>query len=384
MVLPLNRLVDDIEISGIRQFSEKVGIIPNIIPLTLGAPDFPTPDHIKTAAKAAIDNNITNYTPNAGFLSTRQAAAAYFKKKYSLDYDPLSEVVITVGATEAISLALSTVLNPGDEVLVPDPLYPGYTAPIHLAGAEMVVMDTTVTEFKVTPAMLDNYVTEKTKVLILAYPCNPTGVTYTKEEAIVLAAKIKELGIYLIADEIYSELTYGEEHYSLAREIREQTIVLNGLSKSHAMTGWRIGVLMAPESIVRHVLKIHQVTTTCATSISQIAAEEAFSNGFNDSLEMREAYRQRRDYVQPLLEEMGFDVISPDGAFYFFIKLPEYVKENSYDFAVAFAEQYQVAIIPGDSFSQKGDRYLRISYAASMDHLKIAMERLKQMMASYH
>lgn len=383
MVLPLNTRVYDIQISGIRQFSDQVGVIPGIIPLTLGAPNFPTPLHIKEAAKQAIDNNITNYTPNAGFLSTREAAARYFAKKYDLVYDPKTEIVITVGATEAIDLALKTVLNPGDDVLVPDPLYPGYEAPIHLAGANMVVMDTTTTAFKVTPALLDAYVTPTTKALILAYPCNPTGVTYTKEEAIILAAKIKELGIYLIADEIYSELTYGEPHYSLANEIREQTIVLNGLSKSHAMTGWRIGVIMASAPIVEHVLKIHQVTATCATSISQMAAEEAFNNGFNDSVEMRDAYRERRDYLQPLLEQMAFDVIAPDGAFYFFVKLPDYVTESSYQFALDFATEYKIALIPGDSFSQKGDRYLRISYAASMADLIVAMERLAKKMKSY-
>ncbi|MBC1911410.1 aminotransferase class I/II-fold pyridoxal phosphate-dependent enzyme [Listeria booriae] len=374
--------VQEIEISGIRKFNNRVAGIPDMIRLTLGEPDFPTPDHVKNAAIEAIHHDFTNYTPNAGTQELLQAASHYFYDKYDLAYSP-KEIIVTVGATEAISVALQTILEAGDEVLLPDPIYPGYEPIIHLMGAVSVKIDTTETAFKLTAEQLRAAITPKTKALILPYPSNPTGVTLTAEELAEIAEVVRETGILVIADEIYSELTFFGTHTSIATMIREQTIVINGLSKSHAMIGWRIGFLMAPEALISQMIKVHQYAVTCASSISQKAAEEALRNGKDDAVQMRTEYNTRAGFVHERLVKMGFSIIEPDGAFYFFAKLPDSVSENSFDWAIALAEEAKVAVVPGDAFSEKGDRYFRLSFAASFSQLAEAMDRMTSFMNKY-
>lgn len=370
----------DIEVSGIRTFNNRVTGIPDMIRLTLGEPDFPTPEHIKQAGISAIQKNFTNYTPNAGMPELLAAASTYFKEKYDLSYKD-NEIIVTVGATEAISVALQTILEPDDEVILPDPIYPGYEPLITLNKARPIKIDTTETNFKLTPEQLRAYITPKTKALIIPYPSNPTGVSLTKEELLALATVLKETGIFVIADEIYSELTYHQEHISIAPMLRDQTIVINGLSKSHAMIGWRIGFLLAPENLTKEMLKIHQYSVTCASSISQKAALEAITNGKDDAFQMRTEYKTRANFTQERLEKMGFTVIPPDGAFYFFVKLPDEITGNSFDWAVRLAEEAKVAVVPGNAFSEKGDRYFRLSYATSFNNLAEALDRMATFLA---
>ncbi|MBC1688494.1 aminotransferase class I/II-fold pyridoxal phosphate-dependent enzyme [Listeria welshimeri] len=370
----------DIEVSGIRTFNNRVTGIPDMIRLTLGEPDFPTPEHIKQAGISAIQENFTNYTPNAGMPELLAAASMYFKEKYDLSYKD-NEIIVTVGATEAISVALQTILEPDDEVILPDPIYPGYEPLITLNKARPIKIDTTETNFKLTPEQLRAHITPKTKALIIPYPSNPTGVSLTKEELLALATVLKEAGIFVIADEIYSELTYHQEHISIAPMLRDQTIVINGLSKSHAMIGWRIGFLLAPENLTKEMLKIHQYSVTCASSISQKAALEAITNGKDDAFQMRTEYKTRANFTQERLEKMGFTVIPPDGAFYFFVKLPDEITENSFDWAVRLAEEAKVAVVPGNAFSEKGDRYFRLSYATSFNNLAEALDRMATFLA---
>ncbi|MBC6181483.1 aminotransferase class I/II-fold pyridoxal phosphate-dependent enzyme [Listeria welshimeri] len=370
----------DIEVSGIRTFNNRVTGIPDMIRLTLGEPDFPTPEHIKQAGISAIQENFTNYTPNAGMPELLAAASKYFKEKYDLSYKD-NEIIVTVGATEAISVALQTILEPDDEVILPDPIYPGYEPLITLNKARPIKIDTTETNFKLTPEKLRAYITPKTKALIIPYPSNPTGVSLTKEELLALATVLKETGIFVIADEIYSELTYHQEHVSIAPMLRDQTIVINGLSKSHAMIGWRIGFLLAPENLTKEMLKIHQYSVTCASSISQKAALEAITNGKDDAFQMRTEYKTRANFTQERLEKMGFTVIPPNGAFYFFVKLPDEITENSFDWAVRLAEEAKVAVVPGNAFSEKGDRYFRLSYATSFNNLAEALDRMATFLA---
>ncbi|MBF2423361.1 aminotransferase class I/II-fold pyridoxal phosphate-dependent enzyme [Listeria welshimeri] len=370
----------DIEVSGIRTFNNRVTGIPDMIRLTLGEPDFPTPEHIKQAGISAIQENFTNYTPNAGMPELLAAASTYFKEKYDLSYKD-NEIIVTVGATEAISVALQTILEPDDEVILPNPIYPGYEPLITLNKARPIKIDTTETNFKLTPEQLRAHITPKTKALIIPYPSNPTGVSLTKEELLALAAVLKETGIFVIADEIYSELTYHQEHASIAPMLRDQTIVINGLSKSHAMIGWRIGFLLAPENLTKEMLKIHQYSVTCASSISQKAALEAITNGKDDAFQMRTEYKTRANFTQERLEKMGFTVIPPDGAFYFFVKLPDEITENSFDWAVRLAEEAKVAVVPGNAFSEKGDRYFRLSYATSFNNLAEALDRMATFLA---
>lgn len=370
----------DIEVSGIRTFNNRVTGIPDMIRLTLGEPDFPTPEHIKQAGISAIQENFTNYTPNAGMPELLAAASTYFKEKYDLSYKD-NEIIVTVGATEAISVALQTILEPDDEVILPDPIYPGYEPLITLNKARPIKIDTTETNFKLTPEQLRAHITPKTKALIIPYPSNPTGVSLNKEELLALATVLKETGIFVIADEIYSELTYHQEHVSIAPMLRDQTIVINGLSKSHAMIGWRIGFLLAPENLTKEMLKIHQYSVTCASSISQKAALEAITNGKDDAFQMRTEYKTRANFTQERLEKMGFTVIPPDGAFYFFVKLPDEITENSFDWAVRLAEEAKVAVVPGNAFSEKGDRYFRLSYATSFNNLAEALDRMATFLA---
>jgi aminotransferase len=373
----VNKQVQQIEISGIRKFFNMVADIEDMVSLTLGQPDFPTPVHVKEAAKAAIDEGYTNYTHNAGFLQLREAASEFYKKKYLVSYDASSEVIITNGASQGIDSTLRTILVSGDEVILPGPVYPGYEPIIRLCGASPVFANTVSNQFKMDAGVLKSYITDKTKCIILPYPSNPTGVSLSAEELKEIAELVQGKDIFILADEIYSELTYDRQHSSIASHLKEQTIVINGLSKSHSMTGWRIGMIFAPENIAKHILKVHQYNVSCASSISQKAAFEALTEGINDSDEMKAEYKVRRDFVSKKLTEMGFDVILPDGAFYFFVKIPEFFNIDSFTFALTLAQKYKTGVVPGNSFSSAGEGFFRLSYACSMEELEKGMSRIE-------
>lgn len=379
-----NQNLNRIEVSMIRQFDQAISDIPGILKLTLGEPDFTTPDHVKTAAKAAIDANQSHYTGMAGLLELRQAASEFVKEKYGLSYHPMSEILITIGATEALSASLLAILEAGDTVLLPAPAYPGYEPIVNMAGADIVEIDTTENEFVLTPEMLEKAIIEqgdKLKAVILNYPANPTGVTYSREQIQALAEVLKKYPVFVLSDEVYAELTYtAEPHVSIAEYLPEQTILIQGLSKSHAMTGWRIGLLMSCESIISQIIKTHQYLVTAAATSMQYGAVEALRNGKDDALPMRVEYRKRRDYVMEKMTELGFKMIKPDGAFYIFAKIPEGYNQDSFQFLQDFARKKAVAFIPGAAFGQYGEGYIRISYAASMEVIEQAMTRLKEFM----
>ncbi|MDF1998497.1 aminotransferase A [Peribacillus frigoritolerans] len=376
----INPLVKDVQISGIRKFYNMVADIEGTISLTIGQPDFPTPTHIKEAAKQAIDNDYTVYTHNAGYLELREAASNYVKDKYKLNYDPANEVIVTSGASEGIDITFRTILIPGNEVILPGPVYPGYEPIIKMCGATPVYADTTKNGFRLTADILEKYITEHTRCIVLPYPSNPTGVTLTAEELLDIAELVRGKDIFILADEIYSELVFDQEHVSIATFLKEQTIVLNGLSKSHSMTGWRIGLLFAPAAISQHLLKVHQYNVTCAASISQRAALAALTAGRNDAIPMKTEYARRREYVYSRLQAMKLEIVKPNGAFYFFIKLPEGYA-SSLDFCLKLVQQEKVAVVPGDAFSPLGEGYFRISYAYSMETLEKALDRIEAFLA---
>lgn len=375
----INKRVKEIEISGIRKFFNMVADIKDMVQLTIGQPDFPTPDHVKEAGKKAIDNNITTYTHNAGFLQLREAAANFYRKKYSIEYSAEHETIITAGASEAIDITFRTILEEGCEVILPAPVYVGYEPIIKLCGAIPVYADIRNTQFRMTADLIESLITDKTRCIVLPYPSNPTGVSLNEAELKDIATLIKDKDIFILADEIYSELVYEQKHVSIAQFIKEKTIVINGLSKSHSMTGWRIGMLFAPEYLTKHILKVHQYNVTCATSISQMAALEALTNGINDAEPMKKEYALRRDYVYSRLTSMKLDVIKPEGAFYFFVKIP---RENisSFDYCMELVDKAKLAVVPGSAFSELGEGYFRLSYAYSMDTLKEGLDRLEDFM----
>ena len=382
-----NKNLNKIEVSMIRQFDQSISDIPDVLKLTLGEPDFATPKHIKEAAKRAIDADESHYTGMAGLLALRQAASAFVKEKYHLTYNPDNEILVTIGATEALSASLTAILEPGDKVLLPAPAYPGYEPVVNLVGAEVVEIDTRSNDFVLTPEMLEEAILkegEALKAVILNYPTNPTGVTYSRQQIKNLAEVLKKYPIFVISDEVYAELTYtGESHVSIAEYLPDQTILISGLSKSHAMTGWRLGLIFAPAVLTAQLIKSHQYLVTAATTSVQFAAIEALTNGKDDALPMKEEYIKRRDYIIEKMEAMKFKIIKPDGAFYIFAKIPVAQGQDSYKFLQDFAKEKAVAFIPGVDFGKYGEGYLRISYAASMETIKEAMKRLKEFMEQY-
>lgn len=382
-----NKNLNKIEVSMIRQFDQSISDIPDVLKLTLGEPDFATPKHIKEAAKRAIDADESHYTGMAGLLALRQAASAFVKEKYHLTYNPDNEILVTIGATEALSASLTAILEPGDKVLLPAPAYPGYEPVVNLVGAEVVEIDTRSNDFVLTPEMLEEAILkegEALKAVILNYPTNPTGVTYSRQQIKNLAEVLKKYPIFVISDEVYAELTYiGESHVSIAEYLPDQTILISGLSKSHAMTGWRLGLIFAPAVLTAQLIKSHQYLVTAATTSVQFAAIEALTNGKDDALPMKGEYIKRRDYIIEKMEAMKFKIIKPDGAFYIFAKIPVAQGQDSFKFLQDFAKEKAVAFIPGVAFGKYGEGYLRISYAASMETIKEAMKRLKEFMEQY-
>jgi aminotransferase len=374
----VNPQVKDIQISGIRKISNLVSQYKDTLTLTIGQPDFPTPEHIMQAAKAALDAHKTTYTPNPGILELRHAAASFVESKYGQKYKPESEVIVTTGASQALDITLRTILEPGCEVLLPGPIYPGYEPLVRLCGGVPVYVDTRANGFKLTAELLEPHITDKTRCIILCYPSNPTGRVLNAHEMGDIARLLENKSIFVISDEIYSELIYDQAHVSISTfsSMRDKTIVINGLSKSHSMTGWRIGFAFAPESICQHMVKVHQYNVTCASSISQYAALEALRNGVDDALPMKKAYVQRRDYVYERLVQMGFQLDKPEGAFYFFPSIERF-KLSSMNFTMRLLDEQRVAVVPGDAFSHFGEGYIRISYAYGMEVLEQAMDRME-------
>ena len=379
-----NKQLDKIQVSLIRQFDQAISEIPGVLRLTLGEPDFTTPDHVKEAAKRAIDQDQSYYTGMSGLLTLRQAASDFVKEKYQLDYNPENEILVTIGATEALSATLTAILEEGDKVLLPAPAYPGYEPIVNLVGAEIVEIDTTENGFVLTPEMLEKAILEqgdKLKAVILNYPANPTGITYSREQLEALAAVLRKYEIFVVCDEVYSELTYtGENHVSLGTMLRDQAIIINGLSKSHAMTGWRLGFIFAPANFTAQLIKSHQYLVTAANTMAQHAAVEALTAGKNDAEPMKKEYIQRRDYIIEKMTDLGFEIIKPDGAFYIFAKIPAGYNQDSFAFLKDFAKKKAVAFIPGAAFGQYGEGYVRLSYAASMGTIREAMKRLEEYM----
>ena len=379
-----NKQLDKIQVSLIRQFDQAISEIPGVLRLTLGEPDFTTPNHIKEAAKKAIDQNQSYYTGMSGLIALRQAASDFVREKYQLDYNPENEILVTIGATEALSATLTAILEEGDKVLLPAPAYPGYEPIVNLVGAEIVEIDTTENGFVLTPEMLEKAILEqgdKLKAVILNYPANPTGITYSREQLAALAAVLRKYEIFVVCDEVYSELTYtSQAHVSLGTMLRDQAIIINGLSKSHAMTGWRLGLIFAPATFTAQLIKSHQYLVTAANTMAQHAAVEALTVGKNDAEPMKKEYLQRRDYIIEKMTALGFEIIKPDGAFYIFAKIPAGYNQDSFAFLKDFAQKKAVAFIPGAAFGRYGEGYVRLSYAASMETIKEAMKRLEEYM----
>ncbi|MGD6780566.1 aminotransferase A [Sutcliffiella horikoshii] len=375
----INSNVKDIEISGIRKFFNLVAKYNDVLSLTIGQPDFPTPTHVKEAGKAAIEMNKTVYTPNAGIPELRKAAADFVKKKYMMDYDPVTEVIVSIGASQGIDIAFRTILEPETEVILPGPVYPGYEPIIKLCGAIPVHIDTRETGFQLTADLIEKNITEKTRCIILPYPSNPTGAALPETELRKIADLLQDKDIFILSDEIYSELVFEGKHQSIATlpGMREKTIVINGVSKSHSMTGWRIGLVFGPEYVMKQMLKVHQYNVSCASSVSQYAALQALTTGINDAEDMKVQYHERMNYVYGRLVDMGLDVVKPSGAFYLFPSIENY-KMKSFDFALKLVEEAGVAVVPGSAFSDLGEGYVRLSYAYDMQTLEKAMDRMER------
>lgn len=371
--------VKNIAISGIRQMANRVAQYKDVLSLTIGQPDFPTPPHIVEAACRAAMEGHTVYTPNAGLLPLREAACAFMEAKYGLSYRAADEAIVTVGASQAIDVTLRTILEPGCEVVLPGPVYPGYEPIVRMCGAVPVYVDVTENGFKLTAELLEPALTERTRCVILASPSNPTGVALEREELAALARLLAEREVFVISDEIYSELVYDFAHASISAfpGMRERTIVVNGLSKSHSMTGWRIGFVFAPAAIAQHILKVHQYNVTCASSVSQHAAIEALTAGADDAAPMREAYRERRDFAYTRLREIGFDVVKPEGAFYLFPSVRKFGLDST-AFSLSLLDQERVAVVPGSAFTSYGEGFVRLSYGCSSDTLREALDRLER------
>ncbi|MBO4377284.1 MAG: aminotransferase class I/II-fold pyridoxal phosphate-dependent enzyme [Lachnospiraceae bacterium] len=364
--------------SGIRKFFDIVSEMKDAISLGVGEPDFDTPWHIRDEGIYSLERGKTFYTSNAGLKELREEICNYLKRRQGLDYNPLKEVLVTVGGSEAIDMGLRAVINPGDEVLIPQPSYVSYEPCAILAGAKPVIIDLKAeNEFRLTAKELEDACTDKTKVLILPFPNNPTGAIMEKADLEAIAKVIIEKDLLVMSDEIYAELTYKGEHVSIATlpGMKERTILINGFSKAYAMTGWRLGYACGPEEIIAQMTKIHQFAIMCAPTTSQYAAIEALKNGDEDVAEMKTAYNQRRRFLMNAFKEMGLECFEPYGAFYVFPCIKEFGM-TSEEFATRFLEEEKVAAVPGTAFGDSGEGFLRISYAYSIDNLREAIGRL--------
>lgn len=377
---PLSKKIVQVKPSGIRKFFDLVSEMDDVISLGVGEPDFDTPWHIRDEGIYSLEKGKTFYTSNSGLKELKNEIAKYIKRTQNVDYDPAHEIMVTVGGSEAIDVALRAMIDEGDEVLIPQPSYVSYEPCAFLAGAKPVIINLKAeNEFKLTAKEIENACTDKTKILILPFPNNPTGSIMEKEELEKIAKVIIEKDLYVLSDEIYAELTYKGKHVSITtiEGMKERTILINGFSKSYAMTGWRLGYACAPQKILEQMLKIHQYAIMCAPTTSQYAAVEALKNGDKDVEEMRRSYNHRRRFLMNAFREMGLECFEPFGAFYVFPCIKEFGM-TSEEFATKFLMEEKVATVPGTAFGDSGEGFLRISYAYSLETLKTAMQKLNK------
>lgn len=377
---PLSKTIVTIEPSGIRKFFDIVSEMKDAISLGVGEPDFDTPWHIRDEGIFSLEKGRTFYTSNAGLKELKIEIAAYLKRHYGLEYDFNHEILVTVGGSEAIDIAMRAMLDPGDEVLIPQPSYVSYLPCAILANGIPVIIELKEqNEFRLTKEDLEAAITPKTKLLVLPFPNNPTGAIMERKDLEAVAEVVREHDLFVLSDEIYAALTYQEEHVSIASlpGMQERTIVINGFSKSHAMTGWRLGYACGPKIILEQMLKIHQFAIMCAPTTSQYAAVEALRSGDEDVEQMREEYNGRRRYLLHRFREMGLQCFEPYGAFYIFPSIKEFGM-TSEEFATRFLNEEKVAVVPGTAFGECGEGFLRISYAYSLNNLKEALDRLER------
>ncbi|MBO6155584.1 MAG: aminotransferase class I/II-fold pyridoxal phosphate-dependent enzyme [Lachnospiraceae bacterium] len=376
---PLSKTIKTIQPSGIRKFFDIVSEMEDAISLGVGEPDFDTPWRVRDEAIYSLEKGRTFYTSNAGLKELKVEIANYLDRRYDLHYDYKSEMLITVGGSEAIDIALRAMLDPGDEVLIPQPSYVSYLPCTVLANGTPVVINLKEeNQFRLTPEELEAAITDKTKILIMPFPNNPTGAVMEREDLEKIADVVKKHDLYVLSDEIYSELTYLEQHVSIASlpGMKERTVLINGFSKSHAMTGWRLGYACAPEAIIQQMLKIHQFAIMCAPTTSQYAAVEAIKNCDEDVAMMREQYDARRRYLLKRFREMGLQCFEPFGAFYIFPSIKEFGMTSD-EFATRLLKEQKVAVVPGTAFGDCGEGFLRISYAYSLENLRTALDRIQ-------
>ena len=376
---PLSKTIEQIKPSGIRKFFDIVNEMPSAISLGVGEPDFDTPWHIREEGIYSLEKGKTFYTSNSGLLELREEICKWYKRKYKVDYDYRQEVLLTVGGSEGIDVALRAMLDPGDEVIIPEPCYVSYVPCVELTGGVPVTIPLkNENQFRLTPEELLGAITDKTKILILAYPSNPTGAVMSKADLEPIAKICQEKDIFVISDEIYSELTYGgESHCTIASlpGMRDRTIIVNGFSKAYAMTGWRLGYALAPQIIAEQMVKVHQFAIMCAPTTSQYAAISAIKEGDKDIERMREAYDKRRHFLLRTFEEMRLPCFEPHGAFYVFPCIKEFGM-SSEEFATRLLKEEELAVVPGTAFGNCGEGFVRISYAYSIDELREAMNRI--------
>ncbi len=378
---PVADQVVNMKPSGIRKFFDIVNEMSDAISLGVGEPDFDTPWHIRDEGIYSLEKGKTFYTSNSGLLELREEICKYLDRRFSVKYDPKSEVIITVGGSEAIDVGLRAMINPGvgEEVLIPQPSYVSYEPCAILAGAKPVIIELkNENDFRLTAQELLDAITDKTKVLVLPFPNNPTGAILEKSDLEAIAKVCIEKDIYVMSDEIYAELSYKDDHVSIASipGMKERTILINGFSKSYAMTGWRLGYACGPKVIIEQMTKIHQYAIMCAPTTSQYAAVEAIKNGDDDVKEMREAYNQRRRFLVNAFKEMNLPCFEPFGAFYIFPCIAEFGM-TSEEFCTRFLMEEKVAVVPGSAFGDCGEGFIRISYAYSIENLKLAIGKLK-------
>ncbi len=383
MTLRINPIAKELQVPGIRVFANRAAQYSDGVNLTIGQPDFPTPENVKRAGSNAIMEGKTGYSHNAGLLPLRESISRFFDETYKFKYEGEDEIVVTTGASEGLDSVLRTVLEEGDEVILPSPSYSGYEALIKLNGGVPVHLDISQTDFKVTPDGLRDVITEKTKAIILNYPSNPTGISLNNEEAAALVDILKNEDLFVISDEIYSENTFAGAHVSFGSfpEIREKLFIVHGLSKSHAMTGWRLGFVLGPADLMKYVLRVHLNNSICASLPSQYAAIEALDNTREFPHKMNEIYMERRDFIYGKLNEMGLACEMPTGAFYIFPSVSQTGLDDM-TFATRLLEEEHVAVVPGSTFSKEGADHIRISYASSMEQLEEGMTRIKRFVES--
>lgn len=379
----LSRTVSSIEPSGIRKYFDILDEMDDVISLTVGQPDFITPWHIRMAGIESLESGRTYYTSNLGLMPLRESISRYLSRRFSLKYDPKTELTVTVGGSEAIDAAIRAVCNPGDEVIIPVPCFVCYEPLVRVAGGVPVLLETTAEDnFKLSPKRLRELITPRTKLLILPFPNNPTGAVLDRYDLQKIADVLADTDVLILSDEIYAELTYGERHVSIASipGMRERTILASGFSKAYAMTGWRLGYVCAPAEISREIFKIHQYAIMCAPTTSQYAAIEALEAGDPDIEMMREEYDRRRRYITEGLRACGLDCATPDGAFYVWCHVGMFGMDSE-EFCRRLLYEHGVAIVPGTAFGKCGEGYARISYAYSVAHIKKALERIGKFVA---